>query len=57
MLIVFIIAVFLITVFFILTVFILGAEHDKKFMTSWEECNGNCSNCRDKEQCMNRPYN
>lgn len=42
--------------FIILTAIIVGAEHDKEFMTSWENCNGNCSNCRDKEQCMNRPY-
>lgn len=57
MFIVLIIATLLILVFIILTAIILGAEHEKDFMTNWEECNGNCSNCRDKEQCMNRPYN
>lgn len=42
--------------FIVLTAVIVGAKHKKDFMTNWEKCNGNCSNCRDKEQCMNRPY-
>lgn len=42
--------------FIVLTAVIVGAKHEKDFMTNWEKCNGNCSNCRDKEQCMNRPY-
>lgn len=42
--------------FIVLTAVIVGARHERYFMTSWEKCNGNCSNCRDKEQCMNRPY-
>ena len=42
--------------FIVLTAVIVGARHERYFMTSWEKCNGNCSNCRDKEQCMNRSY-
>lgn len=44
--------------FIVLTAIIVGTKHEKEFMTNWEKCNGNgnCSNCRDKEQCMNRPY-
>lgn len=42
--------------FIVLTAVIVGTKHEKEFMTNWEKCNGNCSNCRDKEQCMNRPY-
>ena len=42
--------------FIVLTAVIVGEKHEKDFMTSWEKCNGNCSSCKDKEQCMNRPY-
>lgn len=56
MFIVLIMVAVLIIVFIVLTAIIAGAKHEKELMTSWEECNGNCSNCRDKEQCMNRPY-
>lgn len=40
----------------VLTAVIVGEKHEKDFMTSWEKCNGNCSSCKDKGQCMNRPY-
>ena len=35
---------------------IWGARHEEEFMTNWNECDGNCKSCKDKEICMNRPY-
>lgn len=41
----------------IVSAVILGSIADDEYMTNYEKCNGNCEACRDKEQCMNRPYN
>lgn len=57
MLTVLVLVIILVAIFIILTAVIVGAESDKEFMTSWEECNGNCNSCKDQGQCMNRPYN
>ena len=40
----------------VLSAIIMGSRYEDDFMTSWEKCNGNCKSCKDKEQCMNRPY-
>lgn len=48
---------FLVIIAGVYTSVIIASRIDKKYMTSYEKCNGNCEACRDKEQCMNRPYN
>lgn len=56
MLIVLIIITILIIILFVLSAISIATDNDNEFMTSWEKCNGNCKSCKDKEQCMNRPY-
>lgn len=50
------IALMVLGVLFIVLTTAIVVKDEKNFMTSWEKCNGNCSSCKDKEQCMNRPY-
>ena len=40
----------------VLSAIIMGSRYEDDFMTNWHNCNGNCTSCRDKQECMNRPY-
>ena len=56
MLVIALILIFLVTLLIVLSVMIIRGNYEKDNMVSWEKCNGNCNYCKDKEQCMNRPY-
>lgn len=51
-----VILIFLVTLFIVLSAMIIGSNYEKDIMVSWEKCNRHCNYCKDKEQCMNRPY-
>ena len=56
MLVIVLILIFLVTLFIVLSAMIIGGNYEKDIMGSWEKCNRHCNYCKDKEQCMNRPY-
>ena len=51
-----VILIFLVTLFIVLSAMIIGSNYEKDIVGSWEKCNRHCNYCKDKEQCMNRPY-